>query len=211
MNKIIYLLSLAIVLHAPVYAAGAREASVPQDIDVTFGHSVAGDKLKVEYLVVNRSKVPVYLFDVMSNRGADGLNTNWVYADIDGGTAMLKRAMAPMPKDEFVEFPHVPYARELAPGARASGSFSIVLPLKQSEPYGPRDEKFQTVEVAELEVAIGWSPKAAMQAQLPGTKPVKIGGVECWRFDYYYIGLAQKIAKSAPAVVKLRARGFVPR
>lgn len=178
------------------------------EVELSFKHSIAARRLKVEYTVVNHSQSVIYVLDRMWDREKNKLDTDWAYADISGKAAGLKRALEPVPRGLIAEDPRVPYGREVAPGQSVTSSFRVTLPLKQNGEYDNfhKRKPAQTVEVDSLALQVGWCPKAAMNEAPPENARVKIGGESLWLFGYHELEKCQQLARSAPVAARLRAR-----
>lgn len=191
--------------------AGSMNEKTP--IEVTFKPSVAGGKLRIEYAVVNRSSETIFIFDRMWDLNKDRLDVNWTYVEISGKKAVLKRALEPMPAGLTMEEMPEPYGREIAPGGRATGAFRVALPLTQAGAYdfATQPKLDRTVSVENLELQLGWCRKKEFGEYAAAVVPVKEGSEMLWPFSFHNIEEVQKIAKSAPVELRLRARAASPR
>lgn len=192
-------------------SAGVEEAasmSAETSVEVGFKPSIAEGKLRIDYSIVNRSSEPIFVFDRMWDLNADRLDDNWVYVEIAGKTAILKRALEPMPGGLTMEEPPEPYGREIAPGGRATGTFRIRLPLEQAGAYdfATRPKIDRVVNVESLELRVGWCRRKDFGEYASSVEPVKEGRETLWPFSFHNIEGVQKIAKSKPVEMRLRAR-----
>ena len=179
-------------------------------IQVTFRPVYGDGKLKVEYSVINKSDVPILVFDRMRNLRTGEPDPNWAFVDISGGEAILKRAQEKMPKTMTMENNPVPYAREIPPGGTAAGHFQLAAPLRQSDPYHQlRGKALRTVDVNKAQMWVGWCPKSELHEA--AREPRILGGDRVWIPSYWDVEAVQRIAKSASFAVRLRARTAAPR
>lgn len=173
-------------------------------IQVTFRPIFNDGKLKIEYWVVNKSDAPIVVFDRMRNLMTGKPDPNWVFIDISSGMAVLKRAQERMPKNMTMENNPVPYAREIRPGATIKGNFQLAVPLRRSDPYRQlKGKTFRTVEVDKIEFWIGWCPKDELKEA--ASEQSTFGKDRVWIPSYWDIEAVQRIAKSAPIDIQLRA------
>ncbi len=138
---------------------------------------VSKDSVAVAYEFENLTGQTLLLYDRLWSMATNSLDDGWVYAEIRGSRALLKRAMEPKPEGFMTDTPPVPYARPIPPGEKATGSFSVSLPLRNRSAYGSRITARQSedvqVSVAELAFAVGWSAEPSTYP--PYLKPVDIG------------------------------------
>jgi hypothetical protein len=211
MPKLAWMLSL-LILNSPAAPSADAQETAPMSeksgVQVNFRPTYAGGKLKAQYSVVNNTSSPIVVFDRMRNLRTGEPDPNWAFVDIVGSLAVLKRAMEPSDVPLMMENIPVPYAREIPPGGTAAGSFQLVAPLRQSDPYHRmRNTALRKAEVAKVEMWVGWCPKSELKEAAFESRI--IGGDRVWVPSYLDVEAVQKIAKSAPFA--LRLRGLSPK
>lgn len=175
-------------------------------VRIEFKPKMIGENLQVTYTLVNRSSETVFVFDRMWDLDKDRLDINWSYVEFSGKKAILKRALEPKPAGLAMEELPEPYGRELRPGKRATGSFQVALPLKQSGAYDftTQPKLDRTVDIEDLELHIGWCRKKEFGTYASSVAPVKEGSEMLWPFSFHNIEEVQKIAKSPTIHMRLR-------
>ncbi|MCW5964025.1 MAG: hypothetical protein KIT83_08295 [Bryobacterales bacterium] len=138
---------------------------------------VSKDAVAVAYEFENVTGETVLLYDRLWSMANNALEDGWAYVEIRGTKALLKRALEPKPEGLMTDTPPVPYARPVPPGEKATGSFSVSLPLTRRSAYGSKMTAQQSrqvpVTVEELAFAVGWSLQPSKLP--PYVKPVDIG------------------------------------
>ncbi len=204
--KKIGILFLLVVYAISVRGADAQRTAAGRGnpgVQVTIRPIFAGGMLEVHYSVINKTDVPVLVFDRMRNLRTGEPDPNWAFLEIAGGRAVLKRAMedphAPLMKENIP----APYAREVPKGGAVFGSFQVAVPLRQSDANGQLDRKAPAVtEIDQLEMWVGWCPKSELRSA--SLAPRKFGADLVWIPSYLDILEVQKIAKSASVAMPLR-------
>ncbi len=166
-------------------------------------------RLAVTYTVHNTGKEPVVVFDRMWDMAKEAMDANWVYVEVQQGSANLKRAMELKPRGLSVEQPPVPYGRELAGGASTTGGFELPLPLSERSAYGQYVSNQGTaseVVVHQVSLALGWAPVPLPYAP---PKPVTVAGEDLLYVDYASVASAQRTVTSQP--VKVTATAVIRR
>lgn len=207
MPMLTWIFSLLLVHSAVAQDIDDKEVLPMSDqpgIQVTFRPVYNDGKLKVEYWVVNKTDAPVVIFDRMRNLMTGKPDPNWVFVDISSGMAVLKRAQERMPKNMTMENNPVPYAREIPSGAKVKEHFQLAVPLRQSDPYRQlKGKTLRVVEVERMEFWIGWCPKAELKEAASERRT--FGRDRVWIPSYWDVDAVQRIAKSAPIAIRLRA------
>jgi hypothetical protein len=180
-----------------------------QELSVNLRMQPMPDHLEFEYSFENSLSQPVLVFDRLWDMQANSLKPNWVYVDIRGGEAAIKRLMETLPLGLHLENPAVPYGREIAPHARSGGKFSIALPLKQNGAYDGfvrRGAQLKPLAVKEVTFSLGWCPKPTSFP--PAIQPVEMNGETLWLLPYGMASQVQRVAVSAPIQVHVTGEAF---
>jgi len=167
---------------------------------------VGPDQLEISYAITNDSDATVLVFDSMYDMTAEALDKNWAYADFAGGSALIKRQMELLPQGLTFENPPVPYAREIAPSQKATGRFTLPLPIKATGPYLPilrRTEPVQ-VDVASIQLQVGWCAKPKWDPLPPYVSHVELEGQNLIMMPYSVVAGMQKTVRSAPRPIQVR-------
>jgi hypothetical protein len=154
--------------------------------------------IRLEYFVTNLLDSPIYIFDRLYDAKKSGLSQDWAYVSFQNGIASICRQVWPLPPGLHHDSPEVPYARLLAPGAKANAQFVLDLPLGERDPYyGMRhaDSKTNQVKLSSIVLRIGW----ARLADLRGGSTVELNGEELVLFPYSEAIAKQKFTDSSPA------------
>lgn len=216
---IIEMLLVAVLVQTNVAAApeaSAQEVTAMEEaavdtkskVEVSFRHSKVGKRLKVDYSIINRAGVPIFVFDRFWDRRRKTLDVDQSSIDIVGSKAVIRRALLPMPDNVLVEHPDAALGREVAPGETATGSFQVSLPLEQSDPYGINEGERRPTDIDSLQLAIGWCPSSDLKDQVAEVTAKKSGDEKLWPFSFYNIQVAQKIAISAAMPVNFAGKAF---
>jgi hypothetical protein len=170
---------------------------------VRFRYKLAAEHLEVDYAFRNPFNAPVLVYDRLWNMQKEALDPAWIYIEISGGRAILKRQLEPLPVGLHHENPEVPYGREIAPGAEAAGNCKVDLPLREIGPYNAITKRGQPREVAltSLEFHLGWS--AVPDTLPPGVKPVEVEGQKLLLLSYPKLASIQHVATSESFRVEL--------
>lgn len=118
-------------------------------------------QIRLSYELRNTGERPIYLFNRLVKFGPTGsptLDDNAVYSAIEGDALVLSRQLVPIPSGIRVEVPEVPGLSEVAPGASLKQSLTVVLPLRERNPY-PAGRQARTIErsqVRKLRLVMGY-------------------------------------------------------
>lgn len=166
-------------------------------------------QLELSYEVKNRNPFrSIWIFDRLYDRDKHRLNPNWAYVENKNSTALVTRQLELLPRGLAFEFPEVPYVREIAPGASASGTFTLPLPLKEDNPYLHITHRGETQAVALSEIIfqLGWCDQLP-----PRVKPITLEGEVLYLFPYGAAAQLQKLVQSAPVSVHITGAERLPR
>jgi len=176
-----------------------------QQPTLTMRAKVEGNEIKVGYEVANQLNFPIYVFDRLYDMSAEKMDPNWAYVDLSSSRIVVCRQVWRVPEGLHHENPEVPYAREVAPGAKIKGVFAIHLPVAESDPYTHIRNAGNPAKVAnssdDIVFRLGWSPVREVR----GGSPVEVEGERLVLFPYPEAILKQRLATSLPAKLPLPA------
>jgi len=166
----------------------------------------APDHLEIRYSFLNRTTGPILIFDRFYDLKKEALDPGWVYVEIAGEVAMLKRQMELLPRGLHFDDPPVPYAREIAPGGKTAGSFKLPIPILESGPYNHivKRGKPREVRIQGIEMHMGWCPKPGREKLPPVLEPWEQDGERLLLLPYGTVAGLQKVSKSARIPVNLK-------
>jgi|GEM_PF-3177054 len=172
----------------------------------------ADDGVKISYVVHNHSETPILVLDRLWNRKMKSFDPNWAFVEIRGSKALIKRVMEPKPQGLIVERPPVPYGREVAPGEKAEGSFTLPVPLRADgsyDAYVMPNAVEQEVEVTDIGFMLAWTTKPK-EILSPAMRLVKNGEETLQPFQYHVLDGAQRFLTSSPATVRIKGIAKIP-
>jgi hypothetical protein len=118
--------------------------------------------LRVNYSVINEQPGPIYLLNVLWCFAPDGsmmVDPHHAYRSLEaGGSLRVGKILPPLPRETFVEFTVVPFARRLQAKGMYEETFEMSLPVCEYNPYYPEDENTTTQDVfiREAEFWLSW-------------------------------------------------------
>lgn len=172
--------------------------------------AVNGDTMTLNYAIENTTSDPVLIFDRLYDRKRQTIDLHGAYLDIIEHCALFKRAMEILPFGLHVENPHVPYARELVPGATARGSITASLPLLEHAPYDyiiKRGWTQHEVGIQSVSLLLGWCVRPTLLP--PISSPSIIEGEELMFLPYGLVKQKQQALSSASCSVHVSGVDFI--
>ncbi|HLG98925.1 MAG TPA: hypothetical protein VKX49_21620 [Bryobacteraceae bacterium] len=166
-------------------------------VDLRARHTAG--RVEFEYSLENTASQTILVFDRLWDMQTNTLKPDWAYVEIHESAATIKRAIEPLPKGLHIENPIVPYGREISPHSKASGRFSLGLPLTESGAYSgflyPGAQQ-KPGAIREIRFEVGWCPKPVSLP--PALHPVEMNGETLWLLPYGLVSMLQQIARSSP-------------
>ncbi|MBL1129612.1 MAG: hypothetical protein D8M54_14025 [Chloroflexi bacterium] len=114
--------------------------------------------LVVTYRVTNSLDKTIYLVNRLFQWTANGLSLdpNLIYANREGETVQLVKALLPVPDDLDVESPIVPFLTAVPPGETFSEIITLPLPLMPLDPYGQLLPGDWVTNESFVQFVVGW-------------------------------------------------------
>lgn len=119
---------------------------------------VQANTLVVTYQVTNGLAETIYLVNRLYQWTANGLSLdpNLIYADREGETVQLVKALLPVPDNLDVESPIVPFLTAVPAGETFSETITLPLPLIPHDPYGQLRPGDQVTSESSVQFVVGW-------------------------------------------------------
>lgn len=174
-------------------------AQVEDDVVLELARlDVRASELVLSFRVTNNGSVAAYLLNALFHRrGAAGweVDRNLVYASVDEGSILqLKKQLVEVPEDIDVEYPEVPFATPLAPGAVFEETVVIPLPVEPADPYRPQP-RTDPYDATGVSFTLGY---VLEDEPLRTSAPSASGAEGLVRLDYTEVRMRQRLKIAGP-------------
>ena len=175
-----------------------------QTLDVVAEWNKTDRALQIKYQLRNRSNLRVLAFTYLYKEKPSGqraVDPTLAFVKVDQeGHLQVDKVVPEVPEDIDVEFPIVPYAQLLEPGAESSGVVILALPIKQNIPYAYTSLPALPQETKTAQLRIGY-------IEFPGdgipAKRIDFEGQPIYSVRANVAMLQQKVSTSATVSIAL--------